>query len=93
MKSIVKAMDFCNEASGKEIAQAVAPSFATTDVSLLEKAIESYRSIDAWAKKAYMTEESFSHLQNVLLRAGTIKEKVAYSEVVCNDVLDEIYKK
>lgn len=93
MKSIVKAMDFCNEASNKEIAQAVAPSFATTDVSLLEKAIESYRSIDAWAKKAYMTEESFSHLQNVLLRAGTIKEKVAYSEVVCNDVLDEIYKK
>lgn len=93
MKSIVKAMDFCNEASGKEIAQAVAPSFATTDVSLLEKAIESYRSIDAWAKNAYMTEESFSHLQNVLLRAGTIKEKVAYSEVVCNDVLDEIYKK
>lgn len=93
MKSIVKAMDFCNEASGKEIAQAVAPSFATTDVSLLEKAIESYRSIDAWAKKAYMTEESFSHLQNVLLRAGTIKEKVAYSEVVCNDVLDEIYGK
>ena len=93
MKSIVKAMDFCNEASNKEIAQAVAPSFATTDVNLLEKAIESYRSIDAWAKKAYMTEESFSHLQNVLLRAGTIKEKVAYSEVVCNDVLDEIYKK
>ncbi len=93
MKSIVKAMDFCNEASNKEIAQAVAPSFATTDVSLLEKAIESYRSIDAWAKKAYMTEESFSHLQNVLLRAGTIKEKVAYSEVVCNDVLDEIYGK
>lgn len=93
MKSIVKAMDFCNEASNKEIAQAVAPSFATTDVSLLEKAIESYRSIDAWAKKAYMTEESFSHLQNVLLRADTIKEKVAYSEVVCNDVLDEIYKK
>lgn len=93
MKSIVKAMDFCNEASNKEIAQAVAPSFATTDVNLLEKAIESYRSIDAWAKKAYMTEESFSHLQNVLLRAGTIKEKVAYSEVVCNDVLDEIYGK
>ena len=93
MKSIVKAMDFCNEASNKEIAQAVAPSFATTDVSLLEKAIESYRSIDAWAKKAYMTEESFSQLQNVLLRAGTIKEKVAYSEVVCNDVLDEIYGK
>ncbi len=93
MKSIVKAMDFCNEASNKEIAQAVAPSFATTDVNLLEKAIESYRSIDAWAKKAYMTEESFSHLQNVLLRAGTIKEKVAYSKVVCNDVLDEIYKK
>lgn len=93
IKSIVKAMDFCNEASNKEIAQAVAPSFATTDVSLLEKAIESYRSIDAWAKKAYMTEESFSHLQNVLLRAGTIKEKVAYSEVVYNDVLDEIYGK
>lgn len=93
MKSIVKAMDFCNKASNKEIAQAVAPSFATTDVNLLEKAIESYRSIDAWAKKAYMTEESFSHLQNVLLRAGTIKEKVAYSEVVCNDVLDEIYGK
>lgn len=93
MKSIVKAMDFCNEASNKEIAQAVAPSFATTDVNLLEKAIESYRSIDAWAKKAYMTEESFSHLQNVLLRAGTIKEKVAYSEVVYNDVLDEIYGK
>lgn len=93
MKAIIKAMNFCLEASAKDIAEAVSPSFSTTDKVLLEKAIKSYQSIDAWAKKAYMTEESFSHLQNVLLRAGTIKEKVAYADVVYNDVLDEIYGK
>lgn len=92
LKGLLRSIDFCRTASSAEIATALQPSFATTDVSLLQKAVDSYRAIDAWTTVPYMTEESFSHLQDVLLRAGTISAKVAYADVVDNTLLDAVMK-
>lgn len=92
LKALVKSIDFCQTASSEEIAAALQPSFSTTDKALLIKAVDSYRSIDAWTTVPYMTEESFSHLQDVLLRAGTIDAKVSYKDVVDNSLLDAVLK-
>lgn len=92
MRAIVKGVNYCHSHDAAEIARAIAPSFSSTDLVLIEKAVESYVGIDAWPEIPYMTEDSFSHLQNVLLRAGTIKAKVPYAEVVDNSVLDSVLK-
>lgn len=92
MRAVVKGVNYCHAHTAAEIARAIAPSFSSTDIALIEKAVASYASIDAWSAVPYMTEDSFSHLQNVLLRAGTIKEKVSYLDVVDNSILDAILK-
>lgn len=89
-KAIMKAIDYCHTHSANEIAALIAPSFATTDVKLLAKALQSYIDIDAWTTVPYMTEESFDTLQNILMRAGTIDKKIAYGDVVDNSIIDAV---
>ena len=91
-KALLKGLNYCNKESAANVAKAVAPSFADTDLSLLEKAVKSYKDINAWTSVPYMTRESFDKLQDVLLRAGTITGKVSYDEVVDNGILDEVLK-
>ena len=67
-----------------EIAAAVQDSFPDTDLALLEKAVESYRSIDAWNDTPVMTEESFNRLQSVMTEAGELTKIADYGQVVNN---------
>ena len=92
MKAIIKGIDFCHNNDSTAIADAILPNFSTTDKNLIIKSIESYTSIDAWTTTPYMTEQSFDKLQDVLMRAGTISKKIAYSSVVDNSILDGILK-
>lgn len=89
-KALIKGLDYCNGESAENVAKAVAPAFADTDLALLTKAVKSYKDIDAWTRVPYMTKESFDKLQDVLLRAKTIDAKVPYADVVDNSILDEI---
>ena len=59
-------------------------SFPDTDLALLEKAVESYRSIDAWNDTPVMTEESFNRLQSVMTEAGELTKIADYGQVVNN---------
>ena len=93
MKAIIEGIDYCHTHSAEEIANAIQASFSTTDKSLLVKSLVNYKSIDAWTKIPYMTEDSFDGLQNILLWAETIEEKIDYDTVVDNSILDRITKK
>lgn len=70
--------------SPREIAEAVADSFPDTELDLLEKAVESYRSIDAWCTTPEMSQESFERLQDVMTEAGELAKKADYDQVVNN---------
>ena len=89
-KAIIKGIDYCKTHTSAEIAEAIQDSFPTTDKTLLIKALDSYIAIDAWTSIPYMTEKTFNQLQDVLLRAGTIKSKINYLDVVDNSIIDEI---
>ena len=45
----------------------------------LKIAIKNYRS--AWPKTTTFTEESFNHLQDIMIDYGEIKEKVSYNKL------------
>lgn len=68
-----------------EIAEAVAPSFPSTDIDILEKVIDRYKEIDAWCKTPIMSEEAFSRLQEVMIEAGELKEKVPFEALIVNE--------
>jgi NitT/TauT family transport system substrate-binding protein len=90
MRAVIKGIDYCHSHTAQEIADAIQPSFATTDNALLVKALTSYMDIDAWTAVPYMTTESFDRLQSILLRAGTLTAEIAYADVVDNAIIDKI---
>lgn len=91
MKAVIKGVNFCFTHSAEEIAEAIQPSFSTTDKELLVRSVKNYLAIDAWKAVPTMTENSFDSLQNILLTAGSIKNKVSYGkDIVDNSIVEEI---
>lgn len=70
--------------SPREIAEVLLPSFPDSDIEILEKVIERYKSIDAWNTTPYMTEESFNKLQNVIESSGELPTRVPFEALVLN---------
>ena len=91
MKAVIRGINYCFTHSAEEIAEAIQPSFSTTEKELLVRSVKNYMAIDAWKAVPTMTETSFDSLQNILLSAGSIKSKVSYGkDIVDNSIVEEI---
>lgn len=84
-KAIQKGIDFVHEHTDKEVAEVILDQFPDTSVDDLEKVIARYRAIEAWPKTTAFSEESFDHLQDIMLDYGAISEKVSYSKLIYNE--------
>ncbi len=84
-KAIQRGIDFVHNSSDKEVAEVILPQFPDTSLNDLEKVIARYRGIDAWPKTTMFSEESFNHLQDIMLDYGAIEEKVSYSDLIYNE--------
>ena len=51
-------------------------------INELSKMIKRYKDNDAWMKNTYFNEEKFDHLQDVMIEAKQLKEKVPYKDLV-----------
>ena len=81
-RAIQKGLDYVHNNSDKDVAYAIVEFFPDTNLSDLEKIIARYRSTDSWASTTTFTEESFNHLQDIMISAGELKEKVKYSDLI-----------
>ena len=73
----------------REIAEVIAPSFPDSDLDVLEKVATRYKEIDAWSKTPYLSKESFDRLQDVIMEAGELEQKVPYEKLVTNAYADK----
>lgn len=76
--------------SAREIAEVLLPSFPDSDINVLEKVVERYKSIDAWNTTPYMTEESFNRLQDVIEASGELSERVPFEVLVLNNFSENL---
>lgn len=74
----------------REIAEALLPSFPDSDVNVLEKVVERYKSIGAWNSTPYMTEESFNRLQDVIKASGELSQRVPFDALVINTYSENV---
>lgn len=51
-------------------------------INELSTMIKRYKDNDAWMKDTYFTEESFDHLQDIMIEAGELDKKVPYDDLV-----------
>ena len=91
-RALYKGQIWVKDHTANEIAQAIAASFTDTDMETLIKVVTRYKNIDAWSDTPILKEESFEKLQTVMLAAGELKQKVAFSDVINNTFAERVVK-
>ena len=81
-KAIQKGLDYVNNHTSKEIANIIKDEFPDTNIKDLETVIENYKKVNTWPNTTEFTKESFNHLQDIMINAGELKDKVNYEDLV-----------
>lgn len=81
-KAVQKGLDYVHSHSDKEVAKAILKQFPDTSMNDLVSAVKRYRANDTWPKTTSFTEESFDHLQDIMIDYGELKEKVDYNKLM-----------
>lgn len=80
-RAVQKGLDYVHSHSDEEVAKTILSFFPDTSLNDLTEVVGRYRKIDAWPTTTSFTEESFNHLQDIMIDAGELEEKVPYSEL------------
>lgn len=81
-KAIQRGLDFVHEKSDEEVAKAILGQFPDTSLDDLTKVVARYREIEAWPTTTEFTEESFDHLQEIMINANELESKVPFSDLI-----------
>lgn len=84
VNAIYKGQTWVATHSSEEIAKELLTSFPDTNLEILTKVVERYKSIDAWNSTPIMTKESFDRLQEVMTNAGELEKVAPYEDIVNN---------
>ena len=68
--AIAKGQKFVAEKSAAEIAAAIQPSFADTDIKVIETVVQRYKDIGAFSYTPVMTPDSFERIVEIVKNAG-----------------------
>ena len=90
--AIYKAQKWVDTHTMKEVAEVIQSFFPSTDIETLEAALQSYKDIDAWKTTPAMTEESFNRLQDVMIEAGELNQKVPFNKLINNTFAENATK-
>lgn len=80
-RAVQKGLDYVHSHSDEEVAETILSFFPDTSLNDLTEVVGRYREIDAWPTTTSFTEESFNHLQDIMIDAGELEEKVPYSKL------------
>jgi len=81
-KAIQKGLDFVHNNESKTIAEIILKEFPDTSLSDMITVIERYKEADTWPKTTTFTEESFNHMQDIMINANQLENKVNYSDLI-----------
>ena len=81
-KAIQKGLDFVHQNNSKTIAEIIQVEFPDTKLEDLILVIDRYKEADTWPTTTKFTEESFNLLQDIMINANQLDEKVNYSDLI-----------
>ena len=80
--AIQKGLDFVHNNDSETIAKIIQPEFPDTKLEDLIIAIEQYKKTDTWPETTNFTEESFNHMQDIMINAKQLDKKVNYNDLI-----------
>ncbi len=81
-KAIGKGLDFVHNNDSEKIAKIIEPEFPDTKMEDLIIAINQYKKTDTWPTTTEFTEESFNHMQDIMINAKQLDKKVNYQDLI-----------
>lgn len=84
VKAINKGLKFVRENDSEAIAKSIYEQFPSMSLDDLANSIERYKLQDTWNETTMLTKESFNHLQEIMVSAGELKDKVPFENLVDN---------
>ncbi|MEG2143854.1 MAG: ABC transporter substrate-binding protein, partial [Oscillospiraceae bacterium] len=88
--AIAKGQTWVKEHSAEEVATCMLGFFPDTNKEILTKVTQRHKDIDAFMETPVLKEEAFARLQEVMLKAGVIKEKADFSKIVDNSFAEKV---
>ena len=76
----------------EEIAKSIKPHFPDTDEDILISVAKRYKEQDAWSKDPILNKESLELLQVVMEKAGELKKKAPYEEIITTSFAEKAIK-
>lgn len=81
-KAIQKGLDFVQNNDAETIAKIIQPEFPDTKLEDLIVAISQYKKTDTWPDTTNFTEDSFDHMQDIMINANQLDKKVSYDDLI-----------
>lgn len=91
-KALYKAQKWVYDKPASEVAKSISPYFEDTDLALIEKVVERYRSQESFAKDPIIDEKEFDNLLKVMTEAGVLEYDAKYEELVNRSFADKVVK-
>lgn len=94
--ALYEGMVWVDEHTAMEVAEAISPQFADTNVEFLAEIVQNYKDLDTWNPDLVLGEEGYNRLIDVMKTAGEIEEGAPYTEIQTPDFAikaKENYKK
>lgn len=83
-KAVNKGLEFVREKSNEEIANSIYKFFPDLNLNELITVVDRYREQDSWLTTTNFTEDSFNHLQEIMISAGELQTKAPFKDLVDN---------
>lgn len=90
--AVYKGMLWVQTHSSKEAAEAIKSFFPDADINLMTTVIDRYKKQNTWGTTLQMKTEDFNALQDVLINAGVLKDKVDINRLIDNTFADKAVK-
>ena len=80
--AILKGLNYVNTHTEEEIAKIIKVEFPDTEMKDLVNAIKQYKSVNTWPETTEFSKESFDHMQDIMINAKEITNKVSYENLI-----------
>ena len=84
-KSINKGLEYTLNNDAKTLANDIINLFPDTSLNDLEIIINRYKENDSWLDSTFITEKSFTNLEDMLITHSLIKDYVSYQDLIINE--------
>lgn len=82
--AINKGLEFVKDNDANTIAEVILPQFPELSKNSLATIVDRYKKYDSWLDNPYITEESFTNLEDIMIENDILDKYVPYDKIINN---------